>query len=123
MSRARNAPAYPWPGGLLGAGVLALALVLAQSQGLLHGLVHAGPAHAAQTGDADTPWLLSLFADHDDDADCRLFDQCSHADGLPALHRLVLPLFPPVRSCDAQAPVAPLLAPALRRARGPPAKP
>lgn len=88
--------------GRLLCGLAALALWLAQSLGVWHGFVHFHPdrhstshatpapvapatvascevtCHGHETGGA----LSKLFAAHDDDADCLVYDQMSHADGL-----------------------------------------
>jgi hypothetical protein len=89
-------------------GALLLALALAQTLGLMHRIVHAPlPAHVATlvdeqrlreampstelpangataiaepTGEDAAHWLQRLFAGHDKDRDCRLYDQLSHAD-------------------------------------------
>ncbi len=69
--------------------LLLVTLIVAQSLGLLHRVAHSGaglshaPSHA-QAGAAAEP-LQTLFAQHRDRADCKLFDQVSHADGLVAL--------------------------------------
>lgn len=84
---------------------LALALLLAPMLGLMHGLVHgaggdrpavhlhiaevAGHAHQHRH---DPGWLADLFSAHADDSDCRVFDQLSHSDVLPALPLLALPM-------------------------------
>lgn len=114
---------------------LALLVVLAQTQGLLHGVVHApqGVASHAAAGvpmpaaapanagrQADLHWVARLFLDHEDASACRLFDQVNHADCLPGVPLLALPLqlagvFPGIF----EAP-APCLAPARVQARGPP---
>ncbi|AEG92196.1 hypothetical protein Rta_11110 [Ramlibacter tataouinensis TTB310] len=98
--------------------LLAFALIGAQALGLMHRLVH-GPqahlAHALQGGgghahehpqahdhehDDDhaghhhhdgTGWAAALFAGHDDESTCRLFDPLSH-EGLPGVPMLALPL-------------------------------
>ena len=97
------------------AWVLACTLLLAQTLGLMHGVVHVPQAHVHSSGhhhdhdhehehehehdhadaaDADhgTGWLASLFSLHDGDSDCRLFDQASHGSTVPALVAVVLPM-------------------------------
>ena len=94
-------------------GYLACALLLAQTLGLMHGVVHsrehvAVSEHHVQVPDAEHSyahgdeelhpggWLESLFSSHDDgDADCRLFDQASHGSAAPAFVQSSLPTLPP----------------------------
>ena len=120
-------------GALLPVAVLALVLLLSQSLGLLHGIVH-GPlsatgaaASVAKIADAVVEpeqgadsFFTRPFSGHNGGSDCRLFDQSSHFDAMPGLPVLALPLvlFPFV------LPVFPGLAlarwHALFQARGPP---
>ncbi|MEO7855165.1 MAG: hypothetical protein ABIR94_23380 [Rubrivivax sp.] len=66
--------------------LLLATLLTAQTLGLLHRVVHfggavsQGPSHT-RAGPAAEP-LQALFAQHRDNADCKLFDHVSHADGL-----------------------------------------
>ena len=66
-------------------GVL-LAFVLAQALGLMHRIVHAplpgqGFVHASvEAPQAGLSWLKALFAGHDNERACDLYDQSSHAD-------------------------------------------
>ena len=84
---------------------LALALVLSQTWGLVHGVVHGGASgsgpqaqwrlvsdHGAthQPGSGDS--LMAAFGHSDSPTECRLYDQVSHADALPAVVAGVLPL-------------------------------
>lgn len=95
--------------------LLTIALVTAQAFGLMHRVVHgpqaelapayaAEPAHeahkahaAAHTADASHDhhhahhWLSALFAGHDDDSTCRLFDSLSQ-DTAPGVPAAALPL-------------------------------
>uniref|UniRef100_UPI0040362963 hypothetical protein n=1 Tax=Polaromonas sp. TaxID=1869339 RepID=UPI0040362963 len=92
-------------------GFLALALLLAPLLGQMHGVVHGagGSLHTAQTHahvhahvhEADGHphdhagahgWLADVFSVHADDADCRVYDQLCHSDGLSAPPALVLPV-------------------------------
>ncbi len=63
-----------------------LAFVLAQALGLMHRIVHAplvghGFAQAAaEAKQAEKSWLKALFAGHDSERGCDLYDQSSHAD-------------------------------------------
>lgn len=81
-------------------GVLALALVLAQSIGLIHGIAHAPLLtqtqiqQTEQVGDAPDTFVERLFGDHHDqngNATCHLFDQSNHLDGLCNVPSVALP--------------------------------
>ena len=77
--------------------IVLLALALAQTLGVVHRVVHSplsahamvsfGAQPAAATGvRADQPgvhWLQALFAGHDNERGCHLFDQLSHSDLMP----------------------------------------
>ena len=81
-------PRPPRLHGALTALLLGMALLLAQGLGLAHRIAHAdGPphAHAAHAGHehADAHGA-TLFGDHDDRNDCRLYDQLQLADALDA---------------------------------------
>ncbi len=87
---------------------LLLALLGAQTLGLVHGVLHAnhaplalartvgvdtaGPdgARASQTDPARGDWLAHVFSDHGKD-ECRLFDQLAHGDQAPLPLAPVLP--------------------------------
>ena len=77
---------------------LALAMVLAQTLGLLHSVVHsplaesAATSHAAEAHTPSDSWVEQLFAGHGNESDCRIYDQLSHADAAPALASVALPL-------------------------------
>jgi hypothetical protein len=77
---------------------LALALLVAPALGHMHRIVHGPQAHTAhahvqaQHGHAHAHGVADLFVAHDDDSTCRLFDQLTHSDALPALPALALPL-------------------------------
>lgn len=80
---------------------LALALLLAPLLGLMHGVVHGAGEYrqAAQVQTTGAPgqaqgWLADLFAAHAGASDCRVFDQLSHSDVVPALLLLALPMVP-----------------------------
>lgn len=119
--------------GLLPAGVLALVLLLSQSLGLLHGIVH-GPlnatGHAAHMAPvASEParqadgFLIRLFGghrSHSSDSACRLYDQSSHCDAMPGLPLLVLPLVLPPFAFSVLSGLAVARWHALFQARGPP---
>ena len=75
---------------------LALALLVAPALGHMHRIVH-GPQtqtpHAqVRAPQAHAHGVADLFAVHGDDSSCRLFDQLTHSDALPALPVLALPL-------------------------------
>ncbi|MGH8035041.1 MAG: hypothetical protein ACREO9_07445 [Lysobacterales bacterium] len=89
------------------AWLLACTLLLAQTLGLMHGVVHGSEVHGLDRGhqhphghdhvhdsDADpgTGWLASVFSSHDGEPDCRLFDQGSHGSAAPAMAALCLPM-------------------------------
>ena len=120
--------AYSWLRRLrrpLLAGVL-LALVLAQTLGAIHRIVHAPLAggHAALvTGAKATSHpLAALFAGHAGEQGCELYDQLSHADLLPVLPA-ALPPAAPAPVLDAAAPGGCVAQPvAGPPARGPPAR-
>ncbi len=82
--------------------LLTLALLFAQTLGLMHGTLHgSGSAAAVASGakadgsHANHGVIASLFSSHASDADCRLYDQASH--GSAALHvaSLALPVLLP----------------------------
>ncbi|MEO6018449.1 MAG: hypothetical protein ABIP46_14425 [Polaromonas sp.] len=124
---------------LLAVWLLTLALLLSQTLGLVHGVLHAPvqgspygvtQAVAVDTGlmaraDVSPPpavkgWLASLFSSHNSGADCRLYDQASH--GSAALHvvSLALPVvLPPLAVAIFQGEALARWA-ALFDARGPP---
>jgi hypothetical protein len=78
------------------AAVLAM-LVLAQSLGALHRVAHPGGDGAAP---ASGNWVMDLFAGHDHDGGCELFDQLTHGDALCAAS------VGPTASAEPAAPVA-----------------
>lgn len=104
MRRLPHAPARPQ------AWLVVFALLLAQTLGLMHGVVHGG-VHAPRMSltlhaggqesqhlhdhDPDAGqnagWLASLFASHEGEPDCRLFDQASHGSAVPVVALLNLP--------------------------------
>ena len=116
--------------------VLALVLLLTQTLGLLHGIVHGpwnatGPAaHVVQVADvvvepdhdADNFFtrLLSGHSSQDGGSDCRLFDQSSHFDAMPGLPVLALPQVLPPFVFSVLPGLALARWHALFQARGPP---
>jgi hypothetical protein len=102
-------------------------LLLTQCLGVLHRIVHvhgpadaAHPAHAEPVLDAGT--LARLFAHHHDAADCQVFDQLSHADGV-GFAQVHTPGVPVAGPCGAAPRLPDVAAQALAfLARGPPAR-
>ncbi len=84
-------------------GLLLGAMLLAQTLGLMHGVLHAplmGGAPAAHTHhhegakrtDHGGDWLETLFAGHDEGSNsCRVFDQQGHTDLMLFFASLALP--------------------------------
>ena len=72
----------------LACSILLVALVIAQTLGLVHRIVHAPivghPAvTAAASTNVGTAWMKALFAGHSSEQGCDLYDQLSHADAVP----------------------------------------
>ena len=127
-----SARSQPW----VMAWVLACTLLLAQTLGLMHGVVHGPQAHIHSSGhehhdhdhdhpdaaeaDHGTGWLASLFSSHDGDSDCRLFDQASHGNAAPAMLALGLPMVLSSFVVDISRGEALVRWAALFDARGPP---
>lgn len=89
MSRARQSSAW----------LLALALLLAQTLGLMHGQLHAtaqqlAQSHAHADPEAAAERWSGLFDAHRSAADCLVFDQLSHGDAAPLLPLLARPPLP-----------------------------
>ena len=73
---------------------LSVALVLAQSLGLMHRITHfaaLGSGGAQLSQPAEGKWVASLFRGHASDSDCRLYDPLNH-EGAPTVAVLALPL-------------------------------
>ena len=89
--------------------LLACALLLSQTLGFMHGVVH-GPIResytaataassnaqlalqsASEAGEPLGHWVDALFSSHHGDNDCRLFDQASHGSAAPQVAALALP--------------------------------
>ena len=126
---------YRKPKAWLMSWLLAAALLLVQTMGLMHGVL-LGPKSAdsdraqvsmqrAQQPVADGygaagQWVNALFSSHRGDNDCRLFVQASHGSLAPKLTALAPPVVLPsfavaIFQCEALARWA-----ALFDARGPP---
>jgi hypothetical protein len=118
--------------------LLACALLLSQTLGFMHGVVHVpihGPYKAATAagsnvqlalqsasaaGEPSANWVDKLFSSHHGDNDCRLFDQASHGSAAPQVVALALPVvLPPIAVAIFQGEALARWA-ALFDARGPP---
>jgi hypothetical protein len=108
---------------------LVAAMFLAQSLGLTHNVlhnavpqgVHAWASLPAGTHeDADSSWLARLFPGHDNAADCRLYDQVSHSDGIPMAALLQFPVVHPPALTQVIQVLAPAKPTIRVQARGPP---
>ena len=121
-----------------------LALLAAQTLGLLHGIVHSSAAagatyessaqrHTAAADAGVTPgvtfggsrassasFLTQLFSGHLGDADCRAYDHLSHFDAAPGCLALALPLVLTPFLLSTLAGLATARWHALFQARGPP---
>lgn len=121
--RSRRHIVWPWMW-------LLVLVFLAQSLGQVHIVLHAATPHAdisakrllsrndiAQEGGQ---WLSRLFAGHANASDCRLYDQVSHGDCMPAA-ALLMPVAMVAPAWTALFPVSARARPTLRlRARSPP---
>ncbi|MEO6016933.1 MAG: hypothetical protein ABIP46_06730 [Polaromonas sp.] len=83
---------------------------------------HGHDLHAAEA-EHDAGWVEALFASHEADSDCRLFDQASHGSAAPALAALSLPVMLPSHVVDIPRGEALARWAALFDARAPPALP
>ena len=108
---------------------LMVALWVAGTLGLVHRSVHVpGVPHAVavQPGasvdhdHAHGSWVLALFGQHHEDADCRLYDQLSDSPAALGVPPVVLPLVLPVAVFDYLEGQALARWVALFDARGPP---
>lgn len=113
--------------------LLALSLLWAQWLGHLHQARHGFGSHAPQASvhhheaaapatpsQAGAGLLAHLLAPQGDELECRLYDQYGHADSLPALPLLVLPVVPSVAVSWVLVQHRPASSFALFDARGPP---
>lgn len=70
-----------------------MALVFAQTLGLIHRAVHANgapPQRSALSCPADGQWLKTLFSSHHGNADCQSYDHLTHGDSLPSVAVVVV---------------------------------
>ena len=79
---------------------LVLALLVAQTLGLVHGVAHSPVQQAGHvaSGLHDEPahgLIDTLFAGHGTDADCRLYDQLAHGDAPACVPAISLPVLLP----------------------------
>lgn len=84
-------PATPAPRRIALVALLFASLVIAQALGLMHRIAHMphGPGSTASWSQLSAPanpagasWLQKLFAGHQHDGDCDVYDQLGHADAL-----------------------------------------
>ena len=118
--------------------VLAFCLVFAQTLGMLHGTVHnanfnnshelqaapSSPSHrqvaTLSDGTRRTTLAQLLFADHQTESDCLVYDQLNHCDAAPTLAALALPLVVQAFLLSLLSGLAVARWHALFQARGPP---
>ena len=140
--------AVPAPGGvraraagfaLTVAVYFSIALLAAQTLGLLHGILHRPAAAAAayelsvqtqkaaddgftagRRGNGSASFLTQLFSGHLGDADCRAYDQLSHFDAVAGGSALLLPLVLTPLLLSTLTGLATARWHALFQARGPP---
>ena len=80
---------------------LVLALLVAQTLGLVHGVAHSPVQAVAQQVSHAGPvqhehgLIEALFSGHAGDAECRLYDQLSHGDAATSVPALALPVLLP----------------------------
>jgi hypothetical protein len=108
---------------------LVAAMLLAQSLGLMHNVLHTAAPQGVHAGaalpagpheDAGSSWLARLFSGHDNASDCRLYDQVSHGDGIPTAALLQLPALQPLALTQVMQALAPAKPTIRLQARGPP---
>ncbi len=77
-------------------GWLMVALVGMQTLGAMHAVAHGVPSGSSESAQLHSP-LQDLFSGHGGNADCQLYDQVSHGDGLtsavPPLVAAPVPVF------------------------------
>jgi hypothetical protein len=137
MNIAPRTPSLRKPKAWLMPCVLACVLLLAQTLGLMHGVVHgpqtagrlrtviaqqSGPLSVQQADDGTTTgdWVNALFSSHHSHNDCRLFDQASHGSAAPQVVLVVLPVVVPALAVAIFQGEALARWAALFDARGPP---
>jgi hypothetical protein len=98
MSHSRTAPAAR---RIALVALLLASLVLVQALGLMHRIAHMphapGSAAAwsqlsAKVDPASAGWLQKLFAGHQHDGDCDVYDQLGHGDALASIAPALVPL-------------------------------
>ena len=79
--------------------LLVLALLLAQTLGFVHRIAHGSlgskAVASAVAQERSEARVAKLFQHSEDDATCRLFDQCSSFDALNGVPAVVLPMVLP----------------------------
>ncbi len=130
------------PSRLIWGAVMALSLLFSQTLGLLHGTVHNAsqanvqahwaaqideppesgllPASFASVGTKLPNALQLLFADHQTESDCLVYDQLNHCDAAPGVAVVALPLSIPAFLLSLLSGLAVARWHALFQARGPP---
>jgi ABC-type Zn2+ transport system substrate-binding protein/surface adhesin len=119
--------------------LLAAVLVMTQTLGVVHGITHGQSGSTLHSHDHDHAhdhthdhaevdvgaagkhgFLAALFSLHQEDSDCRLYDQASHDGALVTAMQLTLPVVPPSLSVAIFQGEALARWAALFDARGPP---
>jgi hypothetical protein len=111
--------------------LLACALLLAQTLGLMHGVLHGTQMAAVgkpgiqvqafvAAGDSPAGWLAAIFSAHQGDNDCRLFDQASQGSAAPQVVVSAPPVVMPSSAVALFQGAALARFAALFDARGPP---
>lgn len=113
---------------------LVLSLLLAQALGFMHGIEHAPLTHlqtvqlvSFQSAAADASagaragWVADLFAGHNEESTCQVFDQLSHGSALLGQALVVTPLALASFFLDTYRGATPPYQRSLIQARGPPA--
>jgi hypothetical protein len=109
---------------------LLVAMVAVQILGFMHHIMHAAPplgegqvyqlrVNVHEPAIAKS-WVAQLFAEHDDESGCRLYDQCSHGAFIPAVPAVCLPSQALLEFLQVFAASILLMNLALVQARGPP---
>jgi len=81
--------------------LLLCALLAAQTFGLVHRVAHGSGASQATQASTASPasmsgWAQDLFAGHEGDPSCKLFDQLNACGAMPELPAIALPMLAPL---------------------------